>query len=62
LWNYSHGDLIQFDLAGFGIILTMNLLRTYRARVDCEDYKVTFRDEKGETYVFMGKERKNLVP
>jgi len=33
-------DLIQFDLSDFDIILEMNWLHTYGAKIDCEDLNV----------------------
>ena len=56
------GDLIRFDLSDFDIILGMNWWHTYGAKIDCEDIKAILKDEKGEKYVSMGKERKNLIP
>ena len=40
------GDLIQFDLSEFDIILGMNGLHTYRPKIDCEGLKVILRDER----------------
>jgi len=40
----------------------MNWLHTYGAKIDYEDLKVILKDEKGEKYISMGRERKNLVP
>jgi len=40
-------DFIQFDLSDFDIILGMNWLHTYGAKIDCEDLKVILKDEKG---------------
>ena len=56
------GDLIQFDLSNFGIILGMNSLRNYGTKIDYEDPEVILRDEKEVAYVFMGKKGKNHVP
>jgi len=47
-------DLIQFDLSNFDIILVMNWLPTYGAKIDCEDPKVTLRDERGREVCFQG--------
>jgi len=55
-------DLIQFALSDFDIILGMNWLHTYGAKIDCEDLKVILKDEKGEKCVSMGRERMNLIP
>ena len=35
-------DLIQFDFSDFDIILGMNWLHTYGAKIDCEDLNVYF--------------------
>ena len=40
-------DLIQFDLSDFDIILGMNWLQTYGAKIGCEDVKVILKNEKG---------------
>jgi len=37
-------DLIQFDLSDFDIILAMNWLDTYGAKIDCEDLNVILKD------------------
>jgi len=34
-------------LSYFNIILGMNQLRTYGAKIDCKDFKVILNDEKG---------------
>ena len=47
-------DLIQFDFSDFNIILGMNWLHTYGAKIDCEDLKVILRDEKGRELCFYG--------
>jgi len=44
--------LIQFDLSDFDIILEMNCLHTYGAKIDCEDLKVILKDEKGSEVCF----------
>jgi len=49
-----HEDLIQFDLLDFDIILGMNWLRTYEAKIDYEDLKVILRDESGREVCFYG--------
>jgi len=46
--------LIQFDLFDFDIILEMNWLHTYRAKIDYEDLKVILKDEKGREVFFYG--------
>jgi len=48
-------DLIQFDLSDFDIILGINCLHTYSAKIDCEDFKVILKDEKGRKVCFYGK-------
>jgi len=45
-------DLIQFDLSDFDIILGMNSLHTYGAKIDCEDLKVILKDKKGREVFF----------
>ena len=47
-------DLIQFDLFDFDIILGMNWLHNYGAKIDCEDLKVILKDEKGREVFFYG--------
>jgi len=47
-------DLIQFDLSDFGIILGMNWLHTYGAKLNYEDLKVILKDEKGREIFFYG--------
>ena len=47
-------DLIQFNLSDFDIILRMNWLHTYEAKIDCEDLKVLLKDEKGREVFFYG--------
>jgi len=58
--NYS--IKLPNDLSDFDIILGMNWLYTYGAKINCEALKVILKDERGEKYVFMGTERKNLFP
>jgi len=53
-------DLIQFDLFDFYIILGMNWLHTYGAKIDCEDIKVVLKDEKGRE-VFLWAERGKIL-
>ena len=48
-------DLIQFDLSDFDIILGMNWLHSYGAKIDCEDLKAFLKDEKGREVYFYGK-------
>ena len=45
-------DLIQFDLFHFDIILGINWLHTYGAKIDCEDLKVILENEKGREVLF----------
>ena len=56
------GDLIQFDLSNFGIIMRMHWLRIYADKVYDEDLEVILRDEKGETYVFYGQRERKTCP
>jgi len=48
------GDLIQFDLFDSDIILGLNWLHAYEAKIDCKDVKVTLIDEKGQEVCFHG--------
>jgi len=41
------GDLIQFNLLNIDIILGMNLLHHYRAKIDCKDLRFTLKYKKG---------------
>ena len=45
-------DLIQFDLSDFDIILVMNWLCTYEAKIDCKDLKVILNYGKGRDVRF----------
>jgi len=47
-------DLIQVDLSNFDIILVMNWLHAYRAKIDCENLKVIWKDIKGREICFHG--------
>jgi len=40
-------NLIEFYLSDFDIILGMNWLNTYGAKIGCEDLKVILKDEIG---------------
>ena len=53
-------DWIQFNLSDFDIILGMNWLHTYRAKINCEDLKVILKDEKGRE-VFLWAERGKML-
>ena len=53
-------DLIQFDLSDFDIILGMNWLCTYRAKIDCKELKVILNDEKGREVCFFRKREEKL--
>jgi len=55
-------DLIQFDLSDFDIILGMNWLHTYGAKIDCEDLKVILKDEKGREVFFYGLREEKSYP
>ena len=46
------GDLIQCDLSDFDIILGMNFLCAYEAKIDCKDLKGILTDEKGREVCF----------
>ena len=48
------GDLMQFDLSEFDVILGMNWLTTHGARIDCKALKVILRDSKGQKVCFYG--------
>ena len=53
-------DLIQFDLFDFDIILRMNWSHTYGAKINCEDFKVILKDEKGrEVFFYKQREEKS---
>jgi len=47
-------DLIRFDQSNFDIILVINWLRAYEAKVDCKGLKVILADEKGREVCFYG--------
>jgi len=55
-------DLIQFDLSNFDIILGMNWLHLYRAKIDYEDLKVILKHEKGREVCFYGQREENFHP
>ena len=55
-------DLIQFDLSDFDIILEMNWLPTYGAKIDCENLKVILKDEKGRVVCFYRQREENAYP
>jgi len=55
-------DLIQFDLSNFDIILGMNWLHSYEAKIDCEDLKVTLKDEKGREVCVYGQREEKSCP
>jgi len=40
----------------------MNWLHTYGAKIDCEDLKVIFKDEKGREVFFYGKREEKSYP
>jgi len=50
-------DLIQFNLSDFDIILGINWLHTYGAKIDCEDLKVILKGEKGREVCFYGQRK-----
>ena len=41
------GELIQFDLSEFDVILRMDWLTVYRASINCRALKVILRNSKG---------------
>ena len=53
------GDLIQFDMSEFDIILGMDWLTVYRANIDCKDLKVTLKDPKGQEVCFYRERLRN---
>jgi len=55
-------DLIQFDLSDFDVILGMNWLHAYGAKIDCEDLKVILKDEKGRKVSFYGQREEKSYP
>ena len=48
------GDLIQFNLSEFDIILGMNWLTTHGRHIDCKALKVILKDSKGRKVYFHG--------
>ena len=48
----SLGDLIQFDLLEFNVILGMDWLTTHGARIDCRALKVILKDSRGQKVYF----------
>jgi len=56
------GDLIQFGLSDFDIILGMNLFHTYRTKIDCKDLKIILKDEKEREVCFYGKREEKSCP
>ena len=48
------GNLIQFDLSYFNIIMGINWLHTNEAKIDCKDFKVILTNEKGREVCFYG--------
>jgi len=55
-------DLIQFDSSDFDIILGMNWLQTYGAKIDSEDLKVILKDGKGREVSFYGQREEKSYP
>ncbi|XP_057248908.1 uncharacterized protein LOC130590476 [Beta vulgaris subsp. vulgaris] len=47
-------DLIQFDLPDFDVILGMDWLAKYRARIECHTQKVSLRGPKGNRISYQG--------
>jgi len=54
--------LIQFDLSDFDIILGMNWLHAYGAKIDCEDLKIILKDRKGREVSFYGQQEETSYP
>ena len=54
------GDLIQFDLLDFDIILRMNWLCTCGVTIACKDLKVILNDEKGQEVWFYWQRKEKL--
>src|SRR4051812_8960556 len=53
--GYEHQyDLILIDMTGFDVIIGMNWLAKFKAKVDCHRKKVKFRIPGGETLKFEG--------
>ena len=55
-------DLIQSHLSDIDIILGINWLHTYGAKIDCEDLKVILKDEKGREVCFYGQREGKSYP
>ena len=55
-------DLIQFDPSNFDIILGMNWLHTYGAKIDCENLKVILKYEKEREVCFYGQREEKSCP
>jgi len=55
-------DLIQFYLSNFDIILVINWLHTYGAKIDCEELKVILKDEKGREVFLYGQREEKSYP
>ena len=55
-------DLIQLDLFDFDIILGMNWLHTYGAKIDCENLNVILKDEKVREVSFYGQREGKSYP
>ena len=51
------GDLLQFNLSDFNIVLGMNWLYTYGIRIDYKDLKVVVCNEKGQEVYWYGKRK-----
>ena len=55
-------DLIILDMTEFDVIVGMDWLSAFRARVDCHRRRVTFRTPEGERFFFVGEGRFHLNP
>jgi hypothetical protein len=48
------GDLVQFDLSEFDVILGMDWMTRHKAKLDCEKHEVILKDSKGNKVCFYG--------
>ncbi|MEQ5265919.1 hypothetical protein, partial [Escherichia coli] len=51
------GNLIRFELEGLDVILGMDWLEKYRARIECNERKVVLRGPKGKRISYRGIEK-----
>jgi len=52
------GDLIEFDLSEFDVILGINWLAAHGLRIDCRALKVILKDSRGRKVYFYGEQTK----